>query len=644
MKNAFRQVNFVRTTSQTQLVTPRRALEVLACLSCVSLLVALAWNDSIACAGSFLSPEGFFLAEASGLETTGKPVLPEWPKDFGPSKYVIDGLRHPGYRAVQGPDGYVWCFVLREVRNENGGFSENRRVIGFTQVGPDIQTGGFIELAAPAGEVVDVDVSAGNGAVVVFWAEKVEDEYHLYSRTVYVQAGEGEQAQSDAKNPEVGEPQQKSPSGNQDRDDLAPAAGLHLGKTAHLLMVKSVVTDVAIAVSGQEIIYGWIDQEEGRPGVFLCAVDMKASGDTTGNGVRISKRVRVSSPEVSASILRLSPAPGGAWVTWVQSRDVLYQMMLRAYIDGTLYPEIEVSTTNARETYGLIALTADEDAVHLVFTKGRIFRGEVGKPAVTYGKITREGKWVVGPLSVNRGEGYATSPDISTYGNKMAFVWSDNRTGRLGVYWAEFTDHVFEPLNYGSVTYSSKECLSPAIFPFSDGTKVVLYYECSGESGMLVKGVTSRNPRAPDWRYFLGLDIDRPLQSMVFKAVNALAASLVITCLALPSVAFGVVLTFTAEKLGIFSDTRAGRILKFMFLFGCIFLAKSQGKWFYLFAPLLPVGLSWVSFSIASASSLLLLHHLRTGYAGILPSAVGGTLYVFFDTLFSLVQKGVGYF
>jgi len=562
-----------------------------------------------------------------------RSVLPEWPKDFGPPENIVQGCRHHGYSAVLGPDGLIWCFTVNNDPDEAS--SGKTTSIGFTRVTRLFLTDSVTEVARLAGDLVDIEVSAGYDRVVVFWAEKLDNEYQLYSREIAVDPSTLPQEK------EIFEQSTSS------QEELILSHKPRLGEKVHLLTVKSVVTDVAVAVSGEKNIYGWIDQEQGRPAVFLTVFD-RAYGKY-GFGEAEPKRMRISSLKVSASTLRLSPAPHGAWITWVQSKDTIYCMMFRAYVNGKLYPELEVAETSAKENYGVVALGASQKTCHLVFTKGRILRGNVANPVVTYGRVTRDGKWIVKPLNISQGEGYAVTPSFAGYADKLVFCWSDNRQGRLGVHWAEFEEQKLaesqpRPLKYGAVSYSKKECLSPSIFAFPDGTKTILYQVFSGDSRILVKGVSTLNPKPPDWLYYLGLDREHPIQNAIFKIVSALGASLTITCLSIPSIAFGFILTLIADRLKVFSQSNTGRLLRLGFLFGSIFLLKSQNKWYYLFAPILPSGLAWVSFTIAFIMSVVFIYHFKIGFSGILPAFLGGVIFVFFDTLFSLVQKGVGYF
>jgi len=544
-------------------------------------------------------------------------LLAEWPEDFGPAFPVVKGHSHQSYRAVTGPSGSIWCFVTtKESLATQGRPGGKPSSIGLVRIAPDLSVSPFTLLVSVHGDLIDLDVDAGEDRVVLVWVEKDGDVFHLYSVSLREKGGSGM--------PEI-----------------------EAGPKVRILDAWTTVLDVAVAVSGSLNVYGWIDQEEGRPGVFLGVLDAGEEASTGDQALK--ERIRVSAEGVSASTLRLAPFPGGALLTWVECKDVTYEMMFRSYRNGSLGPPLQVGSTTGEEEYGVVPFALQSGNAALVYTKGVLSRGRIARPCVAYAEVTPDGEWLCEPLTISGGEGFALAPSIAIFQEKTAIAWADNREGRLGIYWAEYLGEVNStsagsPAHYGAVTYSTKECLSPRIFYFPDGTPIVLYLTYENDNVIQVYAASGRNPRPPDWKYYLRLDPLNPVTDGLFKTVNAIGASLALTFVSFPSLAVGLFLTALLDKFGIFSKSEKGSLLALAFLFGSIFFLKEEGKWYYLFAPCLPAGLSWVSFALSGGFSLLFTRQVSKDLSSVLARALSGVLFVFFDTLFSVIQKGVGVF
>ena len=249
------------------------------------------------------------------------------------------------------------------------------------------------------------------------------------------------------------------------------------------------------------------------------------------------------------------------------------------------------------------------------------------------------------PVSITHGEGHVVAASYCLGGEGLEVAWSDNRDGKFQVHHASIQiSLMYLRRSAGAATLSSKECMYPQIFVFQNGARGILYQVYLSEGDMLLQGVSTTDPREPGWAYYLGLDLERPVQDGFFRLVNGLVAALVVTLLAIPSLAAAVALTALADRLKVFSETTTGTLLRFLCLFGTIFLLKQPEVWFYLFAPVLPGWIGWLSFVLASAATINLCLQSRPNFRDILFTALAGALFVFFDSIFSIIVKGVGLF
>ena len=550
--------------------------------------------------------------------------LPPWPEEFGEPQTITRAARWPGYKGVIGPDSTIWCITLSTP--DLPGKSHGAFVL--TRIDKDMTVLAAMEIQPVQGDVVSFDVAVLDDCALLFWAEKRGDDYCILLKQIRFQ------------------PQQPE----------SPA----LSGTWTFSAVASSVQDVAVTVSGGQVFFGWVDQEEGRPGAFITHVEEGVfTGDLGGepadpeslanSALSNLPKVRISDPDTSVTSISLAPAPDGVWAAWVQSGQILNRIMLSPYLDGQLKPAIQLMQTGATGLQGIRPLITGDGLCHSVFTRGRIHQGTVRRPTVVYGVLDSDGNWLMEPVNITQGEGEASAPSAVLANGSIAIAWSDNRSGKFQIHHAlaKLADATVQDpqvtlLSYGAATLSTKECFFPEMLVFDDGTRAVLYEVYLAEGDMLVQGVSSLNPVEPGWAYYLGLDFERPLQDGLFKLVTALSASLLFTLLALPSLAVGVGLTLVSDKLNIFSATTAGANLRSLFLFGVVFLMKKPGAWYYSYAPVLPHGLSWLSFWLASLAVICLDIHSVSHKKDILSSVLSGALYIFFDNLFCTVVKGVG--
>lgn len=571
-----------------------------------------------------------------------KSILSEWPEEFGPPRDITRASRWPGYKAVIGPDSNIWCVTL-------DGLAAGQGDIVLTRITDDMKVLDSHKITSIEGDIVNFDVAAGDDEVILAWAEKRGDDFYILIREIrwLSKGGEKPGESSDA------------------------AVSVSSMDTRQFLIIKSVAADIAVSISDGRLFVGWVDQEQGRPGVFVSELPVgmleQLPIDSLGqppeepengleaapvpaNGVshrsEFPDRIRLSDPAVSASSLKLASAPGGVWVVWVQTGQIVNQVMVRAYVNGSPGPELKIMDTTATEARGISLLVSDDGTCHLVFTQGRIFRGGVGRPVVVYGTIKSDGHWIAEPVSITQGEGHVVAPSASFDGEGLQVVWSDNRDGKFQVHHAsiQLSTDVPQPASAGAATLSSKECMYPQIFVFQNGAIGILYQVYLSDGDMLLQGVSSTDPREPGWAYYLGLDLEKPVQDGCFRLVNGLVAALVVTLLAIPSLAAAVALTALADRLKVFSETTTGTLLRFLYLFGVIFLLKQPGVWFYLFAPVLPGWIKWLSFALASAATINLCLQSRLNFRDILFTALAGALFVFFDSSFCIIVKGVGFF
>lgn len=636
---------------------------------------------SLAIAGTVSDPRQVMAAESAGIGcpistraigsyhnlamlpltagTEGKSILPEWPDKFGPPHDIVRASRWPGYKAVMGPDSNIWCITL-----DNSMRSKKDFVLTRVTRGMDVYD--RQEITSLEGDIVNFDVAAGTGEVILAWLEKRGDEFYLLVKEI-----------------------RWLPKHRVAQSGLSYAEGsVSLMDTREFLVIKSVATDVAVSVSNNRIFIGWVDQEEGRPGAFVCEMapgrleemPVDAQGRTLhepegpdtgpagplvlGNGAGVqgvfAGRTRLSDPGVSVSSLRLAPAPEGVWIAWVQTGAIVNQVIARAWADGSIGPEVMIMNTADDDARGVSMLISDDGICHLVFTQGRVLRGGVGCPVVVYGALTQDGSWIAEPVSITQGEGYVIAPSADFSNDALETAWSDNRDGKLQIYhaliqipvsqsstWHEgVSGSSSQPViaSYGAATLSSKECIYPQIFAFDDGVRGILYQVYLSEGDMLLQGVSTVDPREPTWAYYLGLDLERPVQDGCFKLVNGIAAALVAVFLAIPSLAAGVAVTAAADKLKVFSETMGGTVLRLLFLFCVIFMLKQPGVWFYLFAPVLPGWMGWLSFVLTSGAAMSLCLQSGSNYRDFLFTVLAGALFVFYDSVFSIIVKGVGFF
>lgn len=550
-------------------------------------------------------------------------TLPDWPEEFGQPRDIIRAHRWPGYKAVMGPDSAIWCFTLGESSE-----TADRESFILTRVGKDMSVMETLEIEHLQGDVISFDVGVGEDYAILFWAEKRGDEYYLLAKQIKI----------DCNNPE---------------------GALNVSDEWHFLIVGSVVADVSVSISGDQIFLGWVDQEEGRPGVFIAQLDANVFQAQPGTGeveshmgTRRLERVRLSPPDVSVTSLEIVPAPGGIWALWVEAGQILNRVVLTSYIDGTLGSRIQVTETTSRDTDEVAPLISDDGLCHLVFTQGKIVKGTLTRQVLVYGIIDREGLWIMEPIDITQGEGNVASPYAVFANDEIFIAWADNRHGKFQIYYSHLkvstigSEQLLETraVSSGAATLSTKECFSPYLFVFEDGTKGILYKVYLEEGDIMVRGVSSLNPKDPSCAYYLGLDLENPFGDGLFKLFNAIISAGAITFLAIPSLSVGLIATLFADRLHIFSGTTAGAVLRLLFLFGVIFLLKMPDVWFYLFAPVLPQGLSWLSFGVASAATLC-IHILCTSHAkDVVATASAGVLFMFFDNLFSVIVKGVGLF
>jgi hypothetical protein len=583
------------------------------------------------------------LAISSLAGNTGKKsILPEWPEEFGPPHDITRASRWPGYKAVMGPDSNIWCVTLDGLVAGQGDFV-------LTRITHEMNVLDSHKITSLEGDIVNFDVAAGDDEVILAWAEKRGDDFYILIKEIRC-LSEGVE--------ELGK-----------GSNIADCVSLL--DTRQFLIIKSVAADIAVSISDGRCFIGWVDQEEGRPGVFVSELPVgmldqlpvdglaqPAQGPENGqaaasvpvNGVshvrEFSDRIRLSNPAVSVGSLKLAPAPGGVWVVWVQTGQIVNQVMVRAYVDGSTGTELKIMDTTATEARGISLLVSDDGTCHLVFTQGRISRGGVGRPVVVYGTLKSDGYWIAEPISITHGEGHVVAPSAAFGGEGLEVAWSDNRDGKFQVHHAsvQISSNVPRLVSAGAATLSSKECMYPQIFVFQNGAIGILYQVYLSEGDMLLQGVSATDPREPGWAYYLGLDLERPVQDGFFRLVNGLAAALVVTLLAIPSLAAAVAMTAFADRLKVFSETWTGTLLRFLCLFGAIFLLKQPGVWFYLFAPVLPGWIGWLSFALASAATISLCLQSRPNFRDILFTALAGALFVFFDSMFSIIVKGVGLF
>jgi hypothetical protein len=261
-----------------------------------------------------------------------------------------------------------------------------------------------------------------------------------------------------------------------------------------------------------------------------------------------------------------------------------------------------------------------------------------------YGALDLDGNWLVEPVTVTGGEGNASAPSLTVSDGKPRFVWSDNRQGGLAIFWADPTgvgeNGTLAPQS-GAVTYSRKECLYPTVFVSESGIKTVLYSVYSKDYGVFVMSTSTANPALPDWRYYLGLDLEHPASDAFFLLVNALGGAGAATMLAFPAIGLGVGAAALGERLGIFSSGRFGAVAKMGLSFSVIFLLKGSVGWLYAFAPVVSGGAAWFSVALSGALSCVAVARMRTDHRGIVASIAGSALFVFFDALFCVIQKGV---
>lgn len=575
--------------------------------------------------GLAISNSGVVYAGERNYGLLAQSKLPEWPKEFGEAKSIVRASRWPGYKAVMGPDSTIWCFTLARP-----GESEGKEKFVLTRINKDMTVQESLEIECLQGDIVNFDVAVGNDHAILFWAEKRGDYYHLLARQIRLTYEKSE-------------------------------SFLDLSETWQFMVVESVAADVSVSISEDRFFLGWIDQEEGRPGAFIIETELSIFEDIRQGNKKLP--IRLSDPDVSVVSMKLVPAPDGVWAVWVQAGQVVNQVMLSPYLGGSVKSRVKIAETTSRDTYGIAPLISDDGFCHLVFTQGRIFKGRSGRQAVMYGIIDSQGSWFMEPFSITQGEGHVAAPSTVLINNHLALAWSDNRDGKFQIHYAlvqipgvsssssidSVEDSAKEQvrpalLSYGAATLASKECFYPHLFVFEDGTKAIIYQTYLMEGDILLKGVSTLDPKEPGWAYFLGLDLENPLRDGLFKFFNVFAAALGITFLAIPSLVAGLILTVMADKLKLFSETFTGVRLRLLFLFGVVFLLKKPGAWFYLFAPVLPQGLSWLSFGLASVATICLDIQSTSHARDILPTASAGAVFIFFDSLFSVIVKGVGLF
>ncbi len=595
------------------------------------------------------------LAGGCGHILAAQSKLPQWPEEFGKPHNIVRASRWPGYKAVMGPDSTIWCITLDNPDGSKG-------VLVLTRIDKNMTVKDTLEIEPLQGDMVNFDVAVLNDSAILFWAEKRGDDYHILAKQIWL-------------------PREQ------------PEGSFGLSNTWTFLVVGSVVQDVAVSVTGDKVFFGWIDQEEGRPGAFISQVEagIFESGSTGTKGTEylvhlVQKalqglpRVRISDPGVSVSSISLLPAPDGVWASWVQAGQIVNRIMLAPYLDCDLKPAIQILQTAATDLRGIAPLVAEDGLCHLIFNQGRVHKGSVRRPFIVYAIVNSDGHRLMEPVSITQGEGHVVAPSAVFADGSIAIVWSDNRDGKFQVHHAlvqipaafhDVTGNSEEPANnqasgnaegsgsiegddspgqetkpvllsYGAATLLSKECLYPEVFVFEDGTRGILYQVYLAEGDMLLQGVSSLDPVEPGWAYYLGLDLENPVQDGLFRLVTALAAALSVAFLAVPSLAVGVGLTMAADRLNIFSETATGVALRLLFLFGVVFVMKKPGAWYYLFAPVLPHSLSWLSFGLASVAAICLDIQSLSHPKDLLPTALAGGLFVFFDSLFSIILKGVG--
>ncbi len=561
----------------------------------------------------------------SGQDISPASNRPEWPHEFGKPVALARAARRPGYKGLVGPDSNIWCVTVSHPDPSR----DSRSTLVVTRVDPDMRVLGAVEVEPVQGEVVAFDAAVLGDGVLFFWAERRGDDYLVFLKRVLF------------------------------RPDL-PASLQPLDAWAFPAASGS-VQDVAVAVSGDLVFFGWVDQAGGRPGAFISSVDARTFRRNEGEGAgqvegELSRleRIRVSGPDVSVTAVSLVPAPDGVWVAWVESGQILNRVMFCPYLKGRLGSAVQIIQTGSAGLQGISPMVTADGLCHVVFTKGRISQGNVRRPSVVYGVLDREGNWAVEPQYLTQGEGDAEDPSAVLAGDAIAVAWSDNRSGKFQIHHALVRvadvsglpggtgSRPLSVLTCGAATLSTKECFFPQILAFDDGTRAILYQVYLTEGDIQVLGVSSRNPVPPGWAYYLGLDLERPLQDGVYKTVTALALSFLYIFLALPSLAVALGLTLVADRFNVFSDTAIGARLRSLFLFGCVFLLKRPGVWYYAYAPVLPEGLGWLSFSLASLAVLCLDIQSLSHRKDVLATTLSGALYVFFDSLFCTVLKGVG--
>jgi len=592
--------------------------------------------------------------------------LPQWPDEFGKPQTLARAARWPGYKAVIGPDSTIWCITLSPHDSSAQG------AFVLTQADMDLNVLSDWEIQPLHGDVLSFDVAVTGDSALIFWAEKRGDDYHILLKQIRRAPG-----WNSGSEPELGLEAGLDPGPDTTSETLVLFGPWTFSE------VPSAVQDVSIAVSGGTVFLGWVDQEEGRPAAFISQVDVglfNALGiqEPVGEAQKEAQvqttlanlpKVRISPLDTSVIALKLVPAPSGVWATWLESGAILNKVMLSPYLDGQLKPPIELMQTGSAGLEGIAPLVTQDGLCHLIFTRGRVHQGTVRRPTVVYGVLDSDGYWLMQPVNITQGEGEASGPSAVLDDGTIAMAWADNRSGKFqihhamvrlaevaGLQMAPVTEQVTEPvteqiteqapqlglISYGAATLSSKECFFPEMLLSGDGTRAILYQVYLAEGDMLIQGVSSRNPVEPGWAYYLGLVLDNPMQDGFFKIIMALAAACLFTLLALPSLAVGVGLTLVADKLNVFSDTSAGASLRSLFLFGVVFLMKRPGAWYYAYAPILPAGLSWLSFWLASIAVLCMDIQSVSYKKDLLSTALSGVLYIFFDNLFCTVLKGVG--
>ncbi len=575
------------------------------------------------------------VAYAASIESLFGYNRPEWPEEFGKPSDLAKAARWPGYKGVIGPDSTVWCITLSRADSAE----KIHRGFVLTRVDKDMTMLDTLEIQPVQGDVVSFDVAVLGDSALVFWAEKRGDRCYLLLKQIMCNTG------------------------------LPGRFGaLSVGEPRTLAVIAGSVQDVAIAISGDWVYLGWIAQEEGRPGAYVAWMDAGVFAEPSqgpGSDLHLEQhawpaadsegaladlpKVRISGRDVTALAISLAAAPGGVWAAWIQSGQILNKVMLSPCVHGKLKPAIEVAESGNTDLEGIVPLITDDGLCHLIFTKGAVHRGAVKRPCVVYGILDSDGNWVMEPADITKGEGDAWGASAALADDTIAIAWSDNRSGKFQVHHAlvnvadtSSRSPQVALLSYGAATLSSKECFAPEMLMFDDGTRVILYQVYLSEGDMLVQGVSSVNPSRPGWAYYLGLDLEHPVQDGLFKSVVAIALSLLHTLLALPSLAVGVGVTLVADKLEVFSETTAGANLRSLFLFGVVFLMKRPGAWYYAYAPVLPGYLGWLSFWLASLAVICLdiqsIYHKND----VLSTALSGALYVFFDSLFCTALKGVG--